>query len=64
VRDADGRYTYAPPPDHCLAPDEVLIVVTPMSASDALREQAHGSITKRPLSLRRGYFEGQHNPGG
>ncbi len=59
IRSANGRYLYAPPPEHRLATDEVLIVVTPMSASDVLREQAHGSITKRPHSLRRGYFEGQ-----
>ncbi|MBI5669408.1 MAG: NAD-binding protein [Chloroflexi bacterium] len=53
LRLADGRYRYAPPGDHVLGENEVLIVVTPMEFSDELRETAHGSETKRPDTLRR-----------
>jgi voltage-gated potassium channel len=58
VRQANGHYVYAPPGDYVLKEQEVLIVVTPMEHSDELRVTAHGSATKRPVSLRRGYFEG------
>ncbi len=57
VRQANGNYSYAPPGDHVLEENEVLIVVTPMEHSDELRSTAHGSATKRPNSLRQGYFE-------
>jgi voltage-gated potassium channel len=57
IRLADGQYLYAPPADYVLQPHEVLIVVTPMEHSDELRITAHGSVTKRPVSLRHGYFE-------
>jgi voltage-gated potassium channel len=52
LRLADGQYGYAPPATHILRPYEVLIVVTPMECSDELRNLAHGSVTKRPESLR------------
>jgi voltage-gated potassium channel len=53
LRLASGQYLYAPPGDHTLQEDEVLIVVTPMEHSDLLRELAHGSVNKRPATLRR-----------
>ncbi len=59
IRLANGQHLYAPPADYILQPHEVLIVVTPMEHSDELRIVAHGSVTKRPVSLRRGYFEPQ-----
>jgi len=59
IRQASGQYIYAPPGDYVLKNHEVLIVVTPMEHSDELRVTAHASATGRPLSLRRGYFEGQ-----
>ncbi|NWG17022.1 MAG: NAD-binding protein [Chloroflexi bacterium] len=55
LRLADGRYLYAPPGSHILGRDEVLIVVTPMQYADDLRLAAHGSETKRPHTLRRGF---------
>ncbi|MBC6934548.1 MAG: hypothetical protein DWB42_01765 [Chloroflexi bacterium] len=55
LRLADGQYLYAPPGSHVLGRDEVLIVVTPMEYADELRLTAHGSETKRPLTLRRGF---------
>lgn len=57
IRGPDGRYQYAPPVNHVLQPHEVMIVVTPMKFSDTLREQAHGSLARRPVSLRRNYLE-------
>ncbi|HEX2907107.1 MAG TPA: NAD-binding protein [Phototrophicaceae bacterium] len=54
LRLADEQYLYAPPGDHILRDHEVLIVVTPMQYSDELREQAHGSETRRPNTLRTG----------
>jgi len=47
-----GRFLYAPEPTHLIAPNEVLIVTTPMEHSDQLRVLAHGGETKRPKSLR------------
>lgn len=54
---ANGTYNYAPPADHILQPDEVLLVVTPMRHSDELRTLAHGSATRRPATLRRSFLE-------
>ncbi len=53
LRLSSGQYLYAPPGDHLLQEDEVMIVVTPMEHSDLLRELAHGSVNKRPVTLRR-----------
>jgi voltage-gated potassium channel len=50
-------YIYAPHMDYVLQPHDVLIVVTPMDYSDELRTLAHGSSTRRPVSLRRGYTD-------
>jgi voltage-gated potassium channel len=50
-------YLYAPHRDYVLQPHDVLIVVTPMDYSDELRTLAHGSSTRRPVSLRRGYTD-------
>lgn len=52
LRLADGKYVYAPAAKHILKAYEVLIIVTPMEYSDELRNLAHGSVTKRPESLR------------
>ncbi len=57
IRLANGQYMYAPSGSYELGENEVLIVVTPMEHSDELRVTAHGSVTKRPVSLRHGYFE-------
>ena len=57
IRKEDGTFHYAPAPDFVLKPHHVLIVVTPMKFADELRTLAHGSVTRRPVSLRRGYFE-------
>lgn len=53
VRQSNGAYVYAPPKDYQIGAEEVLIIVTPMPHADALRAAAHGSLTKRPYSLRR-----------
>jgi len=53
VRLANGHYLYAPPAEHVIREQEVLIVVTPMVHSDELRLTAHGSASKRPHTLRR-----------
>lgn len=53
LRLSSGQYLYAPPGDHVLQEDEVMIVVTPMEHSDLLRNMAHGSANKRPATLRR-----------
>ena len=49
IRLADGEtYIYAPSAQHVIQPQEVLIVVTPMTYFDEMRAAAHGSTTKRP----------------
>jgi Trk K+ transport system NAD-binding subunit len=53
LRLASGQYLYAPPGDHVLQEDEVMIVVTPMEHADLLRDMAYSSVNKRPASLRR-----------
>ncbi len=53
VRQTGGQYVYAPASDYRIGAHEVLIVVTPMDQADAVRAAAHGSLTKRPYSLRR-----------
>jgi voltage-gated potassium channel len=53
VRHADRKtYCYAPKEDYVIQANEVLIVIVPMRYSDALREEAHGSASKRPSTLR------------
>ncbi len=54
VRRGDGHYHYAPTSQFTLKPHDVLIVVTPMKYADELRTLAHGSVTRRPTSLRTG----------
>ena len=54
IRMADREhFVYAPPPDYVIQENEVLIIVTPMKHSDALRDAAHGTQNKRPTTLRR-----------
>lgn len=54
IRLANGHdYHYAPPADHVIRPDEVLIVVTPMQHADELYVQASGGTNRRPATLRR-----------
>jgi voltage-gated potassium channel len=57
VRKADGRYHYAPASQFTLKQNDVLIVVTPMIYADELRTLAHGSVTRRPNSLRTGHLK-------
>jgi len=53
IRLADREtFIYAPEGSHVIKPFEVLIIVTPMSQSDALRIDAHGTEGKRPQTLR------------
>lgn len=56
LRKENGRYFYAPPGDRVLKAHDILIVVTPMRHSDQLRALAHGSLTRRPSTLRRGFL--------
>lgn len=56
LRKENGRYFYAPPADRVLKAHDILIVVTPMRHSDQLRALAHGSLTRRPSTLRRGFL--------
>ncbi len=57
VRKEDGHYHYAPTSQFVLKQHDVLIVVTPMMYADELRTLAHGSITRRPSSLRTGHLK-------
>ncbi len=57
VRKEDGHYHYAPTSQFILKQHDVLIVVTPMIYADELRTLAHGSITRRPNSLRTGHLK-------
>ena len=57
VRKADGHYHYAPTSQFILKQNDVLIVVTPMNHADELRTLAHGSVTRRPTSLRTGHLK-------
>jgi hypothetical protein len=47
------NYLYAPSADHVIQPQEVLIIVTPIKHSDALRDLAYGNTNRRPTTLRR-----------
>lgn len=53
IRQANGKYIYAPTEDYVIGQHEVLIITTPMVNSDELRLIAHGSDSKRPQTLRR-----------
>lgn len=53
IRQANGKYIYAPTEDYVIGENEVLIITTPMVNSDELRLIAHGSDSKRPQTLRR-----------
>lgn len=52
VRLESGRFVYAPRGTHKIAENEVLLVTTPMTQSDELRQLAHGGVSKRPKTLR------------
>lgn len=52
IRQANGRFVYAPPEDYVLGEKEVIIVITPMQFADELRSQAHGGGRVRPTTLR------------
>ncbi len=45
-------FLYAPPPEHQVQAQEVLIVITPMEFFDEMRAQASGHKDKRPATLR------------
>jgi len=53
IRQANGKYIYAPPESYAIGEHEVLIITTPMVNSDELRLIAHGTDSKRPDTLRR-----------
>lgn len=54
IRNQDREtFTYAPPLDHIIQPHEVLIIITPMSFFDEMRDSATGQTDKRPKTLRR-----------
>ena len=54
IRNPDREtFLYAPPIDHVIQPHEVLIVITPMSFFDEMRDSATGQTDKRPKTLRR-----------
>jgi Trk K+ transport system NAD-binding subunit len=53
LRKADRKtFLYAPRPDYTIQEHEVLIIVTPMEYSDALRDSAYGGTIRRPNTLR------------
>lgn len=53
IRQADRKtFTYAPASDYIIRNNEVLIIVTPMKHSDAIRDAAHGGAVKAPSTLR------------
>ncbi len=52
IRQSSGEFVFAPQQEYRIGQNEVIIVTVPMSQSDSLREIAHGSITKRPKTLR------------
>lgn len=47
-----NTFEYAPPRDRVIGEDEVLIIITPMVHSDALRDDAHGGTQRAPETLR------------
>ncbi|MBC7872236.1 MAG: potassium channel protein [Chitinophagaceae bacterium] len=53
IRQPESKYIYAPPGSHIIQPNEILIVVNPITLGDELRSIAHGSTNKRPKTLRR-----------
>lgn len=52
IRQADGRFLIAPPPDYILQAHEVLIVVAPMAHTDELRAIWRPHKTARLTSIR------------
>ena len=53
IRRANRRdFFYAPPPEHQVQAQEVLIVITPMEYFDEMRANATGHKDKRPATLR------------
>lgn len=53
IRQPDRKtFIYAPERDYVLHEYEVLIIVTPMTESDAIRDAAHGGSVRAPKTLR------------
>ncbi len=53
IRQPNGsEFLYAPPPDHVIQPNEVLIVITPMQYFDEMRANSTGDMDRRPATLR------------
>lgn len=53
IRQPDRKtFLYAPSTDYVIRPHEVLIIVTPMKYSDAIRDDAHGGTVRAPTTLR------------
>ena len=60
IRLADRKtFFYAPPPDYVIREHEVLIIVTPMVHSDAIREASHGGTVQAPKTLRSKVLQSQ-----
>lgn len=52
-------FIYAPSSDYIIREKEVLIIVTPMKHSDAIRNSAHGGKTHQPSTLRAKVLQSQ-----
>ncbi len=52
IRQPNGRFRYAPKPNHIIGIGEILIVITPMEHGQTIRLIAHGGSTHRPRTLR------------
>ncbi|GAB5490012.1 MAG: hypothetical protein Phog2KO_02270 [Phototrophicaceae bacterium] len=53
IRQADRKtFLYAPSTDYVIREHEVLIIVTPMKHSDAIRDDANGGTVRAPVTLR------------
>ena len=54
-----SSFIYAPSSDYVIREKEVLIIVTPMEYSDAIRDAAHGGKARQPSTLRAKVLQSQ-----
>lgn len=54
VRMPDNGLVYSPAESHLIQPGQVVVAITTMDKSDALREYAYGAAHRRPQTLRTG----------
>lgn len=52
IRLENGNFVYSPPASFEIGARQIIIITVPMVHSDSLRNEAHGSETKRPKTLR------------